>query len=118
MDKTIISGCISCSIVDLWCRIFGEFRFDLLWFIPIHSIYCYGKTIDFSLQSSSSFSFFSQLSVTAICLFIILPLTAIGTVLGRNISGEPNYPCRTNAVPRPIPEKKWCALVEENIYPF
>jgi transmembrane 9 superfamily protein 3 len=40
-------------------------------------------------------------------LFIILPLTAVGTVLGRNISGEPNDPCRTNAVPRPIPEKKW-----------
>jgi transmembrane 9 superfamily protein 3 len=47
------------------------------------------------------------LSVTAICLFIIFPLTALGTVLGRNISGKINHPCRTNAVPRPIPEKKW-----------
>ena len=35
------------------------------------------------------------------------PLTLVGTVLGRNLSGTPDYPCRINAVPRPIPEKKW-----------
>ncbi|CAF1616990.1 unnamed protein product, partial [Didymodactylos carnosus] len=58
-------------------------------------------------RSSRSIPFTVMLSVTAICLFIILPLTAVGTVLGRNISGHPNHPCRINAVPRPIPEKKW-----------
>lgn len=51
--------------------------------------------------------FFSQLAVASICIFIILPLTLVGTVLGRNISGQSNNPCRINAVPRPIPEKKW-----------
>lgn len=54
-----------------------------------------------------------QLSVTAIGLFIILPLTAVGTILGKNISGVANYPCRTNAVPRLIPEKKW--FLEPNV---
>jgi len=73
--------------------------------------------------SSRSIPFTVMLSVTAICLFIILPLTAIGTVLGRNISGEPNYPCRTNAVPRPIPEKKWfmepnMIILASGILPF
>ncbi len=48
-----------------------------------------------------------QVAVTCICLFVILPLTLVGTVLGRNLSGQANYPCRINAVPRPIPEKKW-----------
>lgn len=38
---------------------------------------------------------------------MILPLTLVGTLLGRNLSGQPDYPCRVNAVPRPIPEKKW-----------
>ncbi|CAF1176242.1 unnamed protein product, partial [Adineta steineri] len=66
--------------------------------------------------SSRSLPFTVMLSVTAICLFIILPLTAVGTVLGRNISGEPNDPCRTNAVPRPIPEKKW--FMEPNVIIF
>ncbi|CAF0967265.1 unnamed protein product, partial [Didymodactylos carnosus] len=67
-------------------------------------------------RSSRSIPFTVMLSVTAICLFIILPLTAIGTVLGRNISGHPNYPCRINAVPRPIPEKKW--FMEPNVIIF
>lgn len=31
----------------------------------------------------------------------------MGTVLGRNLAGTPDAPCRVNAVPRPIPEKKW-----------
>ncbi|CAF0945674.1 unnamed protein product [Adineta ricciae] len=57
--------------------------------------------------SSRSIPFTVMLSVTAICLFIILPLTAIGAVLGRNISGKTDHPCRTNVVPRPIPQKKW-----------
>jgi transmembrane 9 superfamily protein 3 len=47
------------------------------------------------------------LAIVAICIFIILPCNLIGTLLGRAISGQPNYPCRINAVPRPIPEKKW-----------
>lgn len=42
-----------------------------------------------------------------ICFFVILPLNLVGTILGRNLSGQPNFPCRVNAVPRPIPEKKW-----------
>jgi len=49
----------------------------------------------------------TMLAVACICLFVILPLTVVGTVLGRNMAGQPNYPCRINAVPRPIPEKKW-----------
>ena len=48
-----------------------------------------------------------QVAIASICLFVILPLTLVGTVLGRNLAGQPNTPCRVNAVPRPIPEKKW-----------
>jgi len=48
-----------------------------------------------------------QVAVACIILFVILPLNLVGTVLGRNLSGQPSYPCRINAVPRPIPEKKW-----------
>jgi transmembrane 9 superfamily protein 3 len=48
-----------------------------------------------------------MVAVMSICLFVILPLTLVGTVLGRNLAGQPNHPCRVNAVPRPIPEKKW-----------
>ena len=42
---------------------------------------------------------------------MILPLNLVGVILGRNILGQPDNPCRVNTVPRPIPEKKWYALL-------
>lgn len=58
-------------------------------------------------HASRAIPFVTMLAVACICLFIILPLTLVGTVLGRNLNGQPDFPCRINAVPRPIPEKKW-----------
>lgn len=58
-------------------------------------------------HASRAVPFGTMIAVLCICCFIILPLTMVGTVLGRNLSGQPDYPCRINAVPRPIPEKKW-----------
>lgn len=58
-------------------------------------------------HTSRAIPFGSMVLITCICLFVILPLTLIGTVLGRNFQGIANNPCRVNAVPRPLPEKKW-----------
>ncbi|XP_075216975.1 transmembrane 9 superfamily protein member 3 [Lycorma delicatula] len=58
-------------------------------------------------HASRAIPFGTMVAVTCICFFVILPLTLVGTVLGRNLAGQPDYPCRINAVPRPIPEKKW-----------
>lgn len=58
-------------------------------------------------HASRAIPFTIMLAVTAICLFVILPLTLVGTVMGRNMGGHADYPCRVNAVPRPIPDKKW-----------
>jgi transmembrane 9 superfamily protein 3 len=58
-------------------------------------------------HASRAIPFLTMLAVAAICLFIILPLNLVGTILGRNLAGQPDNPCRVNAVPRPIPEKKW-----------
>ena len=38
-----------------------------------------------------------------------VPLCVVGTILGRNWSGTPNAPCRVNAIPRLIPDKRWYA---------
>ena len=48
-----------------------------------------------------------MLALIAIACFVILPLTLVGTIIGKNINGQPNFPCRVNVVPRPIPEKRW-----------
>jgi len=58
-------------------------------------------------HASRAIPFLTMIAVASICIFVILPLTLVGTVLGRNLAGTPDYPCRINAVPRPIPEKKW-----------
>ena len=58
-------------------------------------------------HASRAIPFTSVLAILAICLFIILPLSLIGTIVGRNVAGQPDNPCRVNTVPRPIPEKKW-----------
>ena len=71
--------------------------------------------VSFSIKKSlknQNYKYFNkctsfQIAVASICIFVILPLTLVGTVLGRNLAGTPDYPCRINAVPRPIPEKKW-----------
>lgn len=38
-------------------------------------------------------------------MFIVLPLTLVGTVLGRNLAGAPEFPCHVNTAPRKIPDK-------------
>lgn len=58
-------------------------------------------------HASRAIPFGTMLMVAAICLFIILPLTLVGTIVGRNTRGFSNLPCRVSQVPRPIPEKKW-----------
>ncbi|XP_011203691.1 transmembrane 9 superfamily member 3 [Bactrocera dorsalis] len=58
-------------------------------------------------HASRAIPFGTMIAVTCICIFVVLPLTLAGTVVGRNLDGQPDHPCRVNAVPRPIPEKKW-----------
>eukprot|EP00096_Caligus_rogercresseyi_P006372 TRINITY_DN2275_c0_g1_i1.p1 TRINITY_DN2275_c0_g1~~TRINITY_DN2275_c0_g1_i1.p1 ORF type:complete len:597 (-),score=174.44 TRINITY_DN2275_c0_g1_i1:192-1982(-) len=65
------------------------------------------NSLSLSIHSSRSIPFLSMLAVLAIITFIILPLNLLGSILGRALAGSPDYPCRVNAVPRPIPGKKW-----------
>lgn len=46
------------------------------------------------------------IAVLAIWAFIALPLTLVGTVVGKNWNGTPEK-VRINQVPRQIPEKRW-----------
>ncbi|XP_076811216.1 transmembrane 9 superfamily member 3-like [Clavelina lepadiformis] len=58
-------------------------------------------------HASRAIPFGTMVAMLCIILFVILPLNLIGTILGRNISGNAAPPCRVNAVPRPIPSKRW-----------
>jgi len=46
-------------------------------------------------------------SVFAMWALITVPLTFIGTIVGRNVAGKADFPCRVNQISRPIPQKPW-----------
>lgn len=58
-------------------------------------------------HASRAIPFKTMLSIVAICMFVILPLNLIGSLIGRSLKGQADIPCRINVVPRPIPDKKW-----------
>ncbi|KAI3384256.1 hypothetical protein SNEBB_002282 [Seison nebaliae] len=58
-------------------------------------------------HASRAIPFTSMLIVISICLFVILPLTLIGTIMGRAILGHCQLPCRINALPRALPSSSF-----------
>ncbi|KAA3677908.1 transmembrane 9 superfamily member 3 [Paragonimus westermani] len=75
--------------------------------ILVCSVAFFVNLIAMYYHTSRAIPFLTMLAVAAIVLFVIIPLNLVGTVLGRNLCGHTEYPCRVNAVPKPIPEKKW-----------
>jgi len=58
-------------------------------------------------DSLAAIPFGTMVAVLSIWALISVPLTMVGTVVGRNWNGTADNPCRINPVPRQIPEKKW-----------
>mmetsp|Transcript_21913 Transcript_21913/g.46431 ORF Transcript_21913/g.46431 Transcript_21913/m.46431 type:complete len:591 (+) Transcript_21913:196-1968(+) len=86
----------------------------MLYSASIFPVFCF--TVMFVLnvvallyKSLAATPFTSILSVMLIWLFVSLPLCVLGTILGRHFAGQPNFPCRVNAIPRLIPDKRWYA---------
>ncbi|KAL0486149.1 9 TM domain-containing transmembrane protein [Acrasis kona] len=46
-------------------------------------------------------------SIIAMWTGITVPLVFLGTIVGRNIAGKSDFPCRVNSYPRPIPQKPY-----------
>ncbi|KAJ3044211.1 hypothetical protein HDV00_002889 [Rhizophlyctis rosea] len=59
--------------------------------------------------STRAIPFTTMLAILSIWFFLAFPLTLLGAIIGRNWSGEPNFPCRINPIPRPVPDKVWYA---------
>ena len=86
---------------QLHCHILPRHACD-----PVHHN---GSSSNFTNYSTRAY-FATQVLIVSIFTFVIVPLTIVGSVLGRNISGTIELPCRVNPFPRVIPEKKWCAI--------
>jgi len=58
-------------------------------------------------KSLAAFSPGTMLLMMAIWLCVSCPLVLLGTIMGRSTSVAGDFPCRVNALRRPIPEGKW-----------
>lgn len=73
--------------------------------------------------SYSSFPFKTVFMALGIFTVICLPLQVVGTLLGRAYNGNPNYPCRTSALPSIIPNSRFYSnpriiLLVSGVLPF
>ncbi|KAL1923231.1 uncharacterized protein VTP21DRAFT_9607 [Calcarisporiella thermophila] len=69
----------------------------------------YVNTVAFYYNSTRAVHYTAILAMIAIWLFLVFPLTLLGAIIGRNWNGQPDFPCRVNPIPRPIPDKPWYA---------
>ncbi|KAF9963546.1 hypothetical protein BGZ65_002451 [Modicella reniformis] len=90
-----------------WVRVM--FLTATFWPASVVIIASLNNTVAIYYQSSRAIPFGTMMALLAIWGFIILPLTFLGTVLGKNWSGKADFPCRVHPIPRPIPEKIWYA---------
>lgn len=58
-------------------------------------------------SSMSSIPVVVALKIVAIWLFVALPLSMVGTIIGRHFNCKYEPPCRVNSIPRPIPVVPW-----------
>ena len=84
-------------------------RFHDLWIVIVLVVYCALCAIAVVHRNIPSFPRKTLALLLALFLFVALPLQLAGTVLGRNLRGNPHNPCRITAVPSPVPRAAFYA---------
>ena len=89
------------------CALWTACLFPLIVFVT--SVLLNFLAISYSALIAMPFT--TMLTVFVMWLFITLPLTFLGTILGRNFPTKNHekggFPCQVNKFPRPIPSKPW-----------
>jgi len=70
---------------------------------PLTVVFFWVNSIAWSVESTAALPFTTIMLVASILLFVHFPMTVVGAIVGRNITNEFKPPCRTNKVPREIP---------------
>lgn len=79
----------------------------LLFPVLVLSVTMVLNTIARGYESMSAIPFSVMVKIVAIWAFVSLPLSVVGTILGRHWSSKYEAPCRVNSIPRPIPPAPW-----------
>jgi hypothetical protein len=72
--------------------------------VPLCIVFSVVNTIAWNSQSTAALPVTTIGLMLAILLFVHFPLTVVGAIVGRNITSEFMHPCRTNRVPREVPQ--------------
>jgi len=72
--------------------------------LPLTIVFAVVNTIAWSSNSTAALPLTTITLMVAIILFVHFPMTVIGAIVGRNLTEELKAPCRTNKVPREIPQ--------------
>ncbi|KAL9649804.1 hypothetical protein ABK040_009618 [Willaertia magna] len=97
---------------DRWIRtaLWTSCLFPLIIFVVVFCL----NALAVSYNALVAIPFTTVLTVFVMWLLISLPLTFLGTILGRNFPAkhvggrkDKEFPCNVNQFPRPIPQKPW-----------
>mmetsp|Transcript_41743 Transcript_41743/g.94262 ORF Transcript_41743/g.94262 Transcript_41743/m.94262 type:complete len:597 (-) Transcript_41743:525-2315(-) len=71
---------------------------------PLSAIFMWVNTIAWSRGSSAALPWHTVMIIAALYFLVSFPLTVIGAIAGRNMTGDFAAPCRTTKVAREIPK--------------
>lgn len=72
--------------------------------VPLAVVFSWVNTVAWTSKSTAALPATTIVLMCAIFLFVHFPLTVVGAIVGRNITNEFKPPCRTNKVPREVPQ--------------
>ncbi|XP_013790839.2 transmembrane 9 superfamily member 1-like, partial [Limulus polyphemus] len=86
------------SNVHLTCCVFA---------VPFFIIWSVQNSIAWAYNSTQALPYTTIILLLAIWVFVGYPLTVLGAIFGKNLSGSFDAPCRTKNFPREIPSTSW-----------
>lgn len=75
-----------------------------IFIVPLSIVFCWVNSVAWFHNSTAAIPVTTILLIVAIVTFVHFPLSVVGGVVGRNITGDYKPPCRTNKVPREVPQ--------------
>jgi len=77
---------------------------SLVFPLPLGVVFSWVNTVAWNSSSTAALPVTTIGLMLAILLFVHFPLTVVGAIVGRNITSDYKPPCRTNKVPREVPQ--------------
>jgi hypothetical protein len=108
------TSCVSGYVANSWYQKLGGTNWTrctlAAYFLYLGPFFVVATILNFvaiSKNSSIALPFGTVCVILLILLLVSLPLCVLGGIAGKNYGSPLNPPCRTNKIPRQIPELPW-----------